>query len=304
MNHGPLIFLGVLAAFLASWWGLIFSSNLQIGSQQPAAVESGVYPAGRPGVAAQGREVYVAAGCVHCHSQQVQQDRFTFDVALTSGGTNPATVATLLQQIAPDIKGTDAVANATNTSPIMILRNVPQKVAADAQTRLGEAGAGVQTLFIPLGPDMRRNWGSRLSVAADYLYDYPVQIGNSRLGPDLSNVGARSMDANWHLLHLYHPRTVVNGSIMPAYQYLFETRQIGKRPSPNALKLPEQFAPKDGHEVVPKEEALQLVAYLQSLRVDQPLFEAPAPQLAAPAGASDTNAPAATNAPAVTNTPN
>jgi cytochrome c oxidase cbb3-type subunit II len=150
---------------------------------------------------------------------------------------------------------------------------------------------------------MRRNWGARRSVAADYLYEYPVQIGNSRLGPDLANVGARPMDANWHLLHLYHPRTVVNGSIMPAYQYLFETRKIGRQPSPNALKLPEAFAPKPGFEVVPKEDALRLVAYLQSLRLDQPLFEAPATQLAPVAsGAAGTNAPAATNA-ASTNAP-
>jgi len=296
MNHGPLIFFGVLAAFLASWWGLIFSPHVQIGSQQPASIESGSYPAGRPGVAAQGREVYAANGCVHCHSQQAHQDRYTFDVVLTSGGTNPAAVTTLLQQIAPGVKGTEVVAKATNTAPETILRNVAQAIAADAQTRLGEAGAGVQTLFIPLGPDMLRNWGTRRSVGSDYLYDYPVQVGNSRLGPDLANVGARSMDANWHLLHLYHPRTVVKGSIMPAYQYLFETRKIGRQPSPNALKLPESFVPRGGYEVVPKDEALKLVAYLQSLRVDQPLFEAPAPQLAPPA--TSTNSPVTTNAPA------
>jgi cbb3-type cytochrome oxidase cytochrome c subunit len=304
MNHGPLIFLGVLATFVASWWGLIFSPHLQIGSQQPTAVESGIYPAGRPGVADQGHDVYVAAGCVHCHSQQVRQDGYTFDVVLTAGGTNPAAVATMLQQIAPDVKGTEVVATATNTSPAVILKNVSQKVAADAQTRLGEAGAGVQTVFIPLGPDMRRNWGARRSVAADYLYDYPVQVGNSRLGPDLANVGARPLDANWHLLHLYHPRTVVPGSIMPAYQYLFETRKIGRYPSPNALKLSDNFAPKPGYEVVPTEEATRLAAYLESLRLNQPLFEAPATQLAPSGGANaGTNAPAATNAPAGPNTP-
>jgi cbb3-type cytochrome oxidase cytochrome c subunit len=307
MNYGPLIFLGVLVAFVSSWWGLIFSPQVQIGSQQATTVESGLYPAGRPGVAAQGHEVYVAAGCVHCHSQQVRQDGYVFDVVLTSGGTNPAAVATLVQEIAPNIKGTDAVVTATNTAPVVLLRGVRQQVAARATAKLTEAGAGAQAVFIPLGPDMKRNWGARRSVAADYLYDYPVQIGNSRLGPDLANVGARPMDANWHLLHLYHPRTVVNGSIMPAYQYLFETRKIGRQPSPDALKLPEAYAPKAGYEVVPKPEALQLVAYLQSLRLDQPLFEAPASQLAPAAPAAGetgaTNAPGATNAAAATTTP-
>src|SRR5205085_7197416 len=133
--------------------------------------------------------------------------------------------------------------------PQVLLKNVPQKAAADAQAKLAEAGAAVQAVFIPLGPDMKRNWGARRSVAADYLYDYPVQTGNSRLGPDLSHVGARPLDANWHLLHLYDPPTVVDGSIMPAYRYLFETRRIGRQPSPDALKLPEKFAPKAGYEV-------------------------------------------------------
>jgi cytochrome c oxidase cbb3-type subunit 2 len=126
-------------------------------------------------------------------------------------------------------------------------------------------------------------------------------VGNSRLGPDLANVGARLPDENWQLLHLYHPRTVVPGSIMPAYQYLFETRKISGKPSPRALKLSGKFAPKAGYEVVPKEEVLQLVSYLLSLRITQPLFEAPATQLAPDKGA--TNSPAATNA-AAGGTPN
>ncbi|HTD66887.1 MAG TPA: cbb3-type cytochrome c oxidase subunit II, partial [Candidatus Limnocylindria bacterium] len=188
--------------------------------------------------------------------------------------------------------------------PHTVLTNVRHAVAANAQAALKKAGAPAQMVFIPLGPDIARAWGPRRTVAADYLKDYPVQVGNSRLGPDLSNIGARMPDAKWHLLHLYDPRTVVNGSIMPAYRYLFETRPLGKVPAPDALKLPEKFAPKPGYEVVPKPEALLLAAYLQSLRVEMALFEAPAPVLAPPPSASGTNAPAGTNAPgASTNTP-
>jgi hypothetical protein len=65
-------------------------------------------------------------------------------------------------------------------------------------------------------------------------------------------------------------------SLMPAHRFLFETKPVGKKPSPDALALTGQFAPKAGYEVVPKPEALQLVAYLQSLRAGTPLFEAPA----------------------------
>jgi len=292
MKHGPLIFLGILATFAMSWWGIVFVPQLQLGAQQPASVEGGAYPSRRPGAAQQGREVYVANGCVQCHGQQVHQDGYTFDVHLTSAGTNAPAVAALLSEITPSLKASEVLAVASEKSPVTILTNVSVKMAASAQAKLVEAGAAVQAVFIPLGPDIARQWGTRRTVAADYLYDQPIQVGNSRLGPDLSNIGARMPDANWQLLHLYDPRTVVPGSIMPAYRYLFETRMIGRHPAPDALKLPEPFAPKAGFEVVPTPEVLELVAYLQSLRVNTGLFEAPLTELAAAPADTATNAPA------------
>jgi len=298
MNHGPLIFLGVLATFLASWWGLVFSPQLQIGSQPMSQTDIGVYPTRPPGIAQQGREVYVANGCVQCHSQQARQEGYTFDLVLTSAGTNAAKVASLLRQIAPAINASEVLTNASDRSPQPILKNVAQAVAEDAQKQLKGAGASAQFVFIPLGADIARGWASRRSVAADYLYDYPVQVGNSRLGPDLSNYGKRAPASELMLAHLYDPRVTMPGSIMPAYRYLFETRPAGKQRSPNALKLAGKFAPEAGQEVVPKTEALQLVAYLQSLRADTALFEAPMAQLAPPPAEAGTNAPGATNAPA------
>src|ERR1041385_7897784 len=100
MNHGPLVFLGVLATFVASWWALVFAPQLQVGSQASAQTDLGIYPTRRAGVAVQGHQVYVANGCVHCHSQQVQQDGYTFDVVLTSAGTNPLAVANVVGQVA------------------------------------------------------------------------------------------------------------------------------------------------------------------------------------------------------------
>ena len=293
MNHGPLIFLGVLASFVASWWALIFAPQLQIGSQPISQTDSGSYPVRRVGLAQQGHEVYVAAGCVQCHSQQVRQDGYNFDVTLTAAGTNATEVAKLIPVIAPNLsaKVAEILAGASEKTPVTILQGVPLRAAANAQSQLTKAGAGVQRVFIPLGPDIKRAWGPRRTVAADYLYDQPVQTGNSRLGPDLSHIGARMPAADWHLLHLYDPRTVVKGSIMPAYRYLFETRKMGKAPSPDALKLTDAFAPPKGNEVVPKSEAQQLAAYLQSLRIEGALPEAP---LTPPAPAEvATNAPAA-----------
>ena len=91
---------------------------------------------------------------------------------------------------------------------------------------------------------------------------------------------------------------------MPPYRFLFETRRIERGLSPEALPLTGSLAPPPGYEVIPKEEARGLVAYLMSLRADAPLFDAPLTIPAPPP--TGTNAPGATrtltNA-APTNTP-
>jgi cytochrome c oxidase cbb3-type subunit 2 len=133
----------------------------------------------------------------------------------------------------------------------------------------------VETRIRATGSDIARGWGLRHSVAEDFLYDYPVALGSLRVGPDWAEVGRRLPDPNWQLQHLYAPRSLVKGSVMPPFRYLFETRKIGAVPSPDALNLPAEFAPAVGYEVVPKPEAQQLVAYLMSLHTDVPLYNAP-----------------------------
>jgi cytochrome c oxidase cbb3-type subunit 2 len=107
-----------------------------------------------------------------------------------------------------------------------------------------------------------RLWG-RPSVPTDYVYDYPHLLGVSRTGPDLFNIGARQPSADWNLTHLYQPRSVTPGSVMPAYPFLFK---LVAQPGPNdkVVALPPQFAPAGGT-VVATQEALDLVAYLTSL---------------------------------------
>jgi cytochrome c oxidase cbb3-type subunit 2 len=102
-----------------------------------------------------------------------------------------------------------------------------------------------------------------------------VQLGSQRVGPDLADVGARLGNADWQLLHLYAPQSVVKNSAMPPFRFLFETKKIGDASSPDALNLPKEFAPPAGYEVVPTPEAKHLAAYLLSLRADAPLYEAP-----------------------------
>jgi cytochrome c oxidase cbb3-type subunit 2 len=114
-----------------------------------------------------------------------------------------------------------------------------------------------------LGADAKRGWG-RASVPADYVYDYPHLLGVSRTGPDLFNIGARQPSVDWHLTHLYQPRAVSPGSVMPAYPFLFrEVDQVGR--DDKVVQLPPPYAPGHGRQVVASQQALDLAAYLTGL---------------------------------------
>jgi cytochrome c oxidase cbb3-type subunit 2 len=116
-------------------------------------------------------------------------------------------------------------------------------------------------------------WGTRPSVAADYANNERMSwwmntatlMGTERTGPDLTNIGNRMPSADWHLLHLYNPRSVVEESIMPSYPWMFEFKEAAKE-NDKVVNLPEGFSRGRTGVLVAKEEALQLVAYLQSLR--------------------------------------
>ena len=147
------------------------------------------------------------------------------------------------------------------------------------------------------GPDMERGWGSRRTVARDYLYEDVPLLGNMRLGPDLSNFGwtvkvaqkdgsEKSVgmwrnepeddpkrpavrNAQWIYRHLFNPRTIFSDSKCPPYPFLFEKKEIGEKPSPNAVEF-------DGkYEFVPTHEAERLAHYLLSLDRTHELKEAP-----------------------------
>lgn len=75
------------------------------------------------------------------------------------------------------------------------------------------------------------------SVAGEFVYDYPHLWGSKRTGPDLARIGGRYSN-DWHRLHLYNPRDVVPGSIMPSYPWLFDQKVDGQlsRKSMTALQ--------------------------------------------------------------------
>ncbi len=118
-------------------------------------------------------------------------------------------------------------------------------------------------------PDFQRGWG-RASVAGDYAYDSPHLLGTMRTGPDLLNIGVRQPSEAWHLGHLYQPRAFVPGSIMPSYPFLFELKEKAETGDVE-VALPPARMPV-GKIVIATHEALDLVAYLKSLKRDYPVL--------------------------------
>lgn len=146
-----------------------------------------------------GRAVYIANGCLYCHSQQIRDPAFTTDVD--------------------------------------------------------------------------RGWGTRPTVPADYAYDRPHLLGTMRTGPDLINVGQRLPDPDWHLIHLYDPRSLIEWSTMPAFPFLFEKKAPNEvRPGDHVVRIPGARAPK-GVVVVARPEAIALADYLVSLKRQYPVAE-------------------------------
>ena len=147
------------------------------------------------------------------------------------------------------------------------------------------------------GPDMERGWGSRRSVARDYIHEDVPLLGSMRLGPDFANFGwtakvaqkdgseksigmwrnepdddtkrSSARNEQWIYQHLYNPRAIFSDSKCPPYRFLFERKEIGEKLSPNAVDHDSKF------QIVPTPEAEKLAAYLISLDRSHELKEAP-----------------------------
>jgi cytochrome c oxidase cbb3-type subunit 2 len=113
----------------------------------------------------------------------------------------------------------------------------------------------------PLAQD--RVWG-RPSRAGDYTFSTPQLLGSERTGPDLSNIGARQPSEIWQSIHLYQPRSLVHGSIMPAYPWLFVVKD-NAAPGDVVVRVPPEYTPR-GKVIVATREEQDLVAYLKSLK--------------------------------------
>ena len=95
----------------------------------------------------------------------------------------------------------------------------------------------------------------------------PSILGSERTGPDLTNIGKRQSGSEWHLLHLYNPRIVVKESIMPGYPWMFtekDSAQVTKNDV--VVPVPKKYLSNPAKKIVASRKALNLVAYLVSLK--------------------------------------
>lgn len=121
--------------------------------------------------------------------------------------------------------------------------------------------------------DMDKVWGTRPGLPADYAAIHRTDIwrntatlmGTERTGPDLTEIGNRQPSKDWNLVHLFNPRIVVKESIMPAYPWLFTIKkQLGKNDV--IVNVPAAYLNGKEGKVVATQDALYLIAYLQSLK--------------------------------------
>lgn len=125
-----------------------------------------------------------------------------------------------------------------------------------------------------LKADPDRGDTRRETNAYDFIGEDFAQIGEMRLGPDLSNVGKRvelnyaagKDPAAWLYGHLLNPRSNPKlwQSTCPPHPFLFDKVEVKGTPSADAIRIEGD----DTHVLVPNSDAKALVSYLLSMKKD------------------------------------
>jgi cytochrome c oxidase cbb3-type subunit 2 len=124
-----------------------------------------------------------------------------------------------------------AIGGLVEIVPLFYLKSTIEKVAGvRPYTPLELAGRNIYVregcynchsqMIRPLRDEVERY--GHYSLAAESMYDRPFQWGSKRTGPDLARVGGKYSD-DWHRDHLNSPKSVVPGTVMPAYPWLAAT---------------------------------------------------------------------------------
>jgi cytochrome c oxidase cbb3-type subunit 2 len=124
-----------------------------------------------------------------------------------------------------------AIGGLVEIVPLFYLKSTIEKVSGvRPYTPLELAGRNIYVregcynchsqMIRPLRDEVERY--GHYSLAAESMYDRPFQWGSKRTGPDLARVGGKYSD-EWHRDHLNAPKSMVPGSVMPAYPWLAAT---------------------------------------------------------------------------------
>ncbi|MEX1113970.1 MAG: cbb3-type cytochrome c oxidase subunit II [Akkermansiaceae bacterium] len=126
-----------------------------------------------------------------------------------------------------------------------------------------------------LKADPDRGDTRRETNAFDFAGERFAQVGVSRMGPDLSNLGRRveslyavgQSPSQWLYAFLYNPRHSPERwkSTCPSFRFLFTEKKITGSRSLDAVSI----SGDESTEVVPDSDAKALVSYLLSLKKDQ-----------------------------------
>jgi cbb3-type cytochrome oxidase cytochrome c subunit len=318
------LFLGIFGTFAFSWMGLTVIPNWQIGHLNPQSDEEGtdIYPQPQSGMFERGARVYVANGCVYCHSEQVRPEYAGADIERGWGNRRSAPRDYIFERqvllgkmrMGQDLANIGARAPAEQASPS------PAGAAAPAGSPAGgtspAASPAPQGAALAASPAAKQSPGSsppaQATSPAAVAASPAASPGSSPptaaapAGPQtgvgapwpIQTAGEPPMySAAWHHVHLYSPRSINVDSNMPSYRFLYEKRRVHAQRSADALKLTGADAPQEGWEIVPTYDAKCLVAYMMALNQSHPLKDvrsvSSAP--AAPAGAAS---PAPSPAPA------
>ena len=328
------LFLGIFGTFAFSWVGLTLVPNWQIGHLNPQSDEEGTdfYPQPQSGMFERGARVYVANGCVYCHSEQVRPDYAGADIERGWGNRRSAPRDYIFERqvllgkmrMGQDLANIGARVPAEQASPS------PVGAAAPAGSPAGgtspAAPPAPQGAAPPASPAAKQSpsssppaqAGSPAPGGSPSGATSPAAVAASSatspgsspptaaapagsqtgVGPPwpIQTVGEPPMySAAWQHVHLYSPRSINVDSNMPSYRFLYEKRRIHDQRSADALKLTGRDAPPEGWEIVPTYDAKCLVAYMMALNQSHPLKDVRSVGAAttAPAGAaSPTPSPA------------
>jgi cytochrome c oxidase cbb3-type subunit II len=165
-----------------------------------------------------------------------------------------------------------ALANQKNNMPLPNSVELSGDALAGKNVYVSEGCVGCHSQQVR-NVEMDKVFGSRPGIASDYAnlkrmniwQNTSTVMGTERTGPDLTEVGKRQPSKDWNLMHLFNPRSVVAQSIMPSYEWMFEIKETPLK-TDVVVSMPASFLNGRVGKVVAKKEALQLLAYIQSLK--------------------------------------